>query len=57
MLDFDEISLKRVVKSFFKDNKFRDLNMLVSLHVGMNRAGRACEYFSVLNALTMNSEV
>lgn len=57
MLDFDEISLKRVVKSFFKDNKFRDLNMLVSLHVGMDQGGRACEYFSVLNALTMNSEV
>lgn len=30
---------------------------MVSLYVAVNEVGHTCEYFSILNALTMNSEV
>ena len=57
MLNLDKVSLKRVIQSFLEDNKFRDL-IQTGQHVrSCESRGRTCEYFSVLNALTMNSEV
>jgi hypothetical protein len=57
MLNLDKVSLKGVIQSLFEDNKFRDLIQTDQRVRSCESRRRTCEYFSVLNALTMNSEV